>query len=143
MKNGRFKCIGPAQHLKTKFGDGYMLQARLAKSHPADKGPGEFCRFTEECFPDAEIVEWHDRSLTYQMPTKYTWTELFTFLEQAAEIFQLEDHSVSQPSLESVFVRLVTEKLPEEAKDKRRRKKRNQVAQHDDVSIVCERGCLS
>ena len=25
MVNGKFKCLGPTQHLKNRFGDGYMV----------------------------------------------------------------------------------------------------------------------
>jgi ABC-type multidrug transport system ATPase subunit len=29
MVNGQFECLGSAQHLKAKYGEGYMLEIRL------------------------------------------------------------------------------------------------------------------
>ena len=29
MVNGQFKCLGTAQHLKTKFGEGFALMAKV------------------------------------------------------------------------------------------------------------------
>jgi len=31
MVNGQFKCLGSAQHLKNKFGEGYTLIARIGE----------------------------------------------------------------------------------------------------------------
>ena len=31
MVNGQFKCLGSPQHLKTKFGEGYTLIARVGE----------------------------------------------------------------------------------------------------------------
>ena len=31
MVNGQFKCLGSPQHLKSKFGEGYTLLARIGK----------------------------------------------------------------------------------------------------------------
>ena len=33
MVNGQFKCLGSPQHLKSKFGEGYTLLARIGKLH--------------------------------------------------------------------------------------------------------------
>lgn len=105
MKDGQFKCIGPAQKLRTKFGEGFMLTMRCGKS--SGMGPTELKKFTFEVFVNAIVVEEHDRTLSLQIPSGPTWTEMFTFLQRAVDSFDLEDHSLSQPSLESVFIRLV------------------------------------
>ena len=31
MVNGEFKCLGSPQHLKTKFGEGYTLIAKIGE----------------------------------------------------------------------------------------------------------------
>lgn len=33
MVNGRFKCLGSPQHLKSRFGEGYTLLARIGMLH--------------------------------------------------------------------------------------------------------------
>ena len=33
MVNGQFKCLGSAQHLKSRFGDGYTVTVRVKGPH--------------------------------------------------------------------------------------------------------------
>lgn len=37
MVNGKFRCLGSPQHLKSKFGEGYTL---IAQAAPNDLGEG-------------------------------------------------------------------------------------------------------
>lgn len=36
MVNGEFKCLGSTQHLKNKFGEGFILTVKLSKRKPTD-----------------------------------------------------------------------------------------------------------
>lgn len=57
MVNGQFKCLGSPQHLKSKFGSGYTL---LAKVHIAteveDSDLQLFKDFIESTFPGQSTV---------------------------------------------------------------------------------------
>ena len=52
MVNGRFKCIGSAQHLKSRFGDGYTATLRI-KGPNYEQGMREVLRFMNRHFPQA------------------------------------------------------------------------------------------
>ena len=55
--NGRFQCIGSPQHLKTRFGRGYSITARVPGGASADTMPLK--RFLNQHVPDSLIKEEH------------------------------------------------------------------------------------
>uniref|UniRef100_UPI00358E46A7 phospholipid-transporting ATPase ABCA1-like n=1 Tax=Myxine glutinosa TaxID=7769 RepID=UPI00358E46A7 len=107
MVNGRFQCLGSVQHLKNKFGDGYTLELRLSGTKP-DVGPVE--TFLHSAFPGATVQECHHTTLRYQLPLfageqACSLSRAFDLLAQAKERLGLEDYSISQTTLDQVFVR--------------------------------------
>ena len=56
MVNGRLKCLGSPQHLKTKFGEGYTLLARVSSDTP-DITPLK--EFIEGSFPGSVLKDEH------------------------------------------------------------------------------------
>lgn len=38
MVNGEFKCLGSTQHLKNKFGEGFILTLKLARKSSSENG---------------------------------------------------------------------------------------------------------
>ena len=50
MVQGQFKCLGSPQHLKSKFGSGYSLQAKV-RSEGKHEVLEEFKAFVELTFP--------------------------------------------------------------------------------------------
>ena len=57
MVNGKLKCLGSTQHLKTKFGEGYTIIARLAPLRGA-RGTAlveAFKRHMKTTFPDSVL----------------------------------------------------------------------------------------
>uniref|UniRef100_A0A8B9KPN9 ATP-binding cassette, sub-family A (ABC1), member 3b n=1 Tax=Astyanax mexicanus TaxID=7994 RepID=A0A8B9KPN9_ASTMX len=93
MVNGQFKCLGSPQHLKSKFGSGYTL---LAKVH------------TEPDLEEMDIhvlKDEHQGMVHYHLTDKMlTWAQVFGTLEAAKEKYSIEDYCVSQISLEQVFL---------------------------------------
>lgn len=58
MVNGQFKCLGSPQHLKSKFGSGYTLLAKVRIDAEAeDSGLQLFKDFIERTFPGQRIEE--------------------------------------------------------------------------------------
>lgn len=52
MVNGQFKCLGSPQHLKSKFGSGYTLLAKIHKEDDLEDGDLQlFKDFIESTFP--------------------------------------------------------------------------------------------
>uniref|UniRef100_A0A8C2U6F2 ATP binding cassette subfamily A member 3 n=1 Tax=Coturnix japonica TaxID=93934 RepID=A0A8C2U6F2_COTJA len=103
MVNGRFKCLGSPQHLKSKFGSGYTL---LAKTRTDEEGELQaFKAFVEKTFPGSVLKHEHQGMVHYHLTNKnLSWAQVFGALEKAKEKYRLEDYSVSQISLEQVFM---------------------------------------
>uniref|UniRef100_A0A3P8SAU7 ATP binding cassette subfamily A member 3 n=1 Tax=Amphiprion percula TaxID=161767 RepID=A0A3P8SAU7_AMPPE len=106
MVNGQFKCLGSPQHLKSKFGSGYTL---LAKVHvEAELEDGDlllFKDFIESTFPGSQLKDEHQGMVHYHLTDRtLTWAQVFGTLEAAKEKYHIEDYCVSQISLEQVFL---------------------------------------
>uniref|UniRef100_A0A803VV33 ABC transporter domain-containing protein n=1 Tax=Ficedula albicollis TaxID=59894 RepID=A0A803VV33_FICAL len=103
MVNGQFKCLGSPQHLKSKFGSGYTL---LAKTRGEEEGELQaFKAFVEKTFPGSVLKHEHQGMVHYHLTNKnLSWAQVFGALEKAKEKYRLEDYSVSQISLEQVFM---------------------------------------
>ncbi|XP_058514064.1 phospholipid-transporting ATPase ABCA7 isoform X2 [Ochotona princeps] len=101
LVNGRFRCLGSAQHLKSRFGAGHMLTLRV----PAEQH-ARAVSFVEAAFPGAELREAHGGRLRFQLPPGARCSLAHVFGELAAHGAEhgVEDFSVSQTTLEEVFL---------------------------------------
>uniref|UniRef100_A0A8C3L206 P-type phospholipid transporter n=1 Tax=Chrysolophus pictus TaxID=9089 RepID=A0A8C3L206_CHRPC len=102
MVNGRFRCLGSVQHLKNRFGDGYTIVVRIAGANP-DLKPVE--EFFGNAFPGSVLKEKHRNMLQYQLPSSQSsLARIFSILSQNKKRLHIEDYSVSQTTLDQVFV---------------------------------------
>jgi ABC-type multidrug transport system ATPase subunit len=102
MVNGQLKCLGSPLHLKSRFGDGYTITVRLAGSFP-DLKPTK--TFFETTFPEAELKEQQHNLLEYQLPSSSAQLSfVFSQLETDKEKLNIQDYSISQTTLDRVFV---------------------------------------
>lgn len=102
MVNGKFRCLGSVQHLKNKFGDGYTIVVRISGSNPDLKPVEEFFAIA---FPGSVLKEKHRGMLQYQLrSTHSSLARIFSILSKNKKKFQIEDYSVSQTTLDQVFV---------------------------------------
>jgi len=103
MVNGKFKCLGSTQHIKNRFGDGYIVVVRLRGSLP-NMGPIQ--SFMEEQFNNCILKEKHHNVIQYQIPSSenMSLSLIFDTMEKVFEELEIEDYSVSQTSLDNVFV---------------------------------------
>lgn len=103
MVNGRFQCLGSAQHLKNRFGSGYTLTLRSTGEPPAIATLKEMIL---KLFPLAELKEEHYNQLQYQLPLKHTRLPIvFREMERAkakASESMLEDYTITQTTLDEV-----------------------------------------
>ncbi|XP_069005190.1 phospholipid-transporting ATPase ABCA3-like [Embiotoca jacksoni] len=77
MVNGQFKCLGSPQHLKSKFGSGYTL---LAKVHIEAELEGSdlllFKDFIKSTFPGSQLKDEHQGMVHYHLTDKtLTWAQ--------------------------------------------------------------------
>ncbi|XP_063056412.1 retinal-specific phospholipid-transporting ATPase ABCA4-like [Engraulis encrasicolus] len=104
MVNGTFKCLGSIQHLKYKFGDGYVITMKIRASKPGvppDLAEAE--AFIECSFPGCVQREKHYNTLQYQITTS-SLARIFQLVLSNKERLHIEDYSVSQTTLDQVFV---------------------------------------
>ncbi|CAL8304084.1 unnamed protein product [Merluccius merluccius] len=108
MVNGQFKCLGSPQHLKSKFGSGYTLLAKVHTEADSDDKDGDlqlFKDFIESTFPGSLLKDEHQGMVHYHLTDKsLTWAQVFGTLEAAKDKYCIEDYCVSQISLEQVFL---------------------------------------
>ncbi|XP_060619641.2 phospholipid-transporting ATPase ABCA1 [Anolis sagrei] len=102
MVNGQFRCLGSVQHLKNRFGDGYTIVVRIAGSNPDLKPVQDFF---EQAFPGSVLKEKHRNMLQYQLPSSLSsLARIFSILSNNKKRLHIEDYSVSQTTLDQVFV---------------------------------------
>uniref|UniRef100_A0A0N4Z6E9 ABC transporter domain-containing protein n=1 Tax=Parastrongyloides trichosuri TaxID=131310 RepID=A0A0N4Z6E9_PARTI len=102
MIDGKFKCYGSTQALKSKYGSIFNLLVGL-KDYSMNN---DIIKKISEVFPDALLVENHSTKLHFKLPkrqdTKYS--DIFESLEGLVEPFKILDYNLSQTTLEEVFI---------------------------------------
>ncbi|XP_019733077.1 ATP-binding cassette sub-family A member 1 isoform X2 [Hippocampus comes] len=102
MVNGHFKCLGSIQHLKSRFGDGYTVTVRVG-GHPPLLKPVE--DFVDQTFPGSVLKEKHHNTLQYQLPAgQGALAHIFRQFTDQRGTLCVDDYSVSQTTLDQVFV---------------------------------------
>ncbi|XP_032184445.1 ATP-binding cassette sub-family A member 3-like isoform X1 [Mustela erminea] len=119
MVQGKFLCLGSPQHLKNKFGNIYILKVKVKID--AQKGKLDGLKyFITLTFPDSVLKQENQGILTYYIPSKdKSWGKVFGILEDAKEQFNLEDYSISQITLEQIFLAFASPENTEEGKKKK------------------------
>nr|KAF6490070.1 hypothetical protein HJG59_010432 [Molossus molossus] len=104
MVKGRFRCLGSPQYLKNKFNDIYTLTVKTKIDKNGSKLK-EFKEFIATTFPGNIINQEYQGIIYYHIPRKeICWGKVFNILEEAKVLFNLEDYSIRQITLEQVFL---------------------------------------
>jgi ATP-binding cassette subfamily A (ABC1) protein 3 len=113
MVNGRLKCLGSPQHLKSKFGDGYTIIAKVPDEQSGDLS-SQLGRFIESTFPGSILKDVHHGLVHYHVPKSPTvgLASVFAVIEDVRERFSIDDYSVSQTTLEQVFLNFARAQRP-------------------------------
>ncbi|XP_067219926.1 retinal-specific phospholipid-transporting ATPase ABCA4 isoform X2 [Chanodichthys erythropterus] len=104
MVNGTFKCLGTIQHLKYKFGGGYVVTMKIKAAKAGltpDLVPAE--SFMDSSFPGCIQREKHYNTLQYEIAAA-SLARVFQLVLTNKERLNIEDYSVSQTTLDQVFV---------------------------------------
>ncbi|XP_072184193.1 ATP-binding cassette sub-family A member 13 [Excalfactoria chinensis] len=107
MVNGSFKCLGSPQHIKNRFGDGYSVKVWLSKEISYEKMILDYLKMH---FPGAKFKGQHLNLLEYHVPrSEGCLAELFRVLENYKAFLQIKHYSISQTTLEQVFINFATQ----------------------------------
>nr|CAB3219613.1 ATP-binding cassette sub-family A member 5-like [Phallusia mammillata] len=114
MVLGNLKCIGSTQHLKSKFGQGYILEVKLKR---VDTDSGKILHeFVQKLFPEIANPEEFSNRFVYKVAQDnvVSLSTVFSQFESAKEELGIEEYSFSQSTLEQVFLQFAREQEHEE-----------------------------
>ncbi|XP_054047718.1 ATP-binding cassette sub-family A member 13 [Rissa tridactyla] len=107
MVNGSFKCLGSPQHIKNRFGDGYSVKVWLSKEISYRRMILDRLQLH---FPGTQFKGQHLNQLEYHVPrSQGCLAELFRVLENHKAFLQIKHYSISQTTLEQVFINFATQ----------------------------------
>lgn len=107
VANGKLVVVGTQQHLKNKFGDGYVLQLNLVRSSPEHQERAmDFVR--KHLHPDAKLGIRQAKTLHVNLPRDCSLEKVFQALygEERTTEGGINQFLLSQSSLEDVFIAL-------------------------------------
>ncbi|XP_052759277.1 phospholipid-transporting ATPase ABCA3-like [Galleria mellonella] len=110
MVNGGFRCIGTPQHLKNKFSEGFTLIIKLKIDDSVDLSVRRIAvdtlkQFVNSNFKNPKLMEEYQGLLTYYLPdSSLAWSRMFGIIENAKRELNIEDYSISQTTLEQIFL---------------------------------------
>eukprot|EP00828_Plagiopyla_frontata_P021275 TRINITY_DN2768_c0_g1_i4.p4 TRINITY_DN2768_c0_g1~~TRINITY_DN2768_c0_g1_i4.p4 ORF type:complete len:272 (+),score=46.38 TRINITY_DN2768_c0_g1_i4:1504-2319(+) len=103
--NGQFVCLGSNQHLKGKYGNGYTLDINCKKEAQV-----EVVELVEKRFCFAKQIKDQEQlpeEIQFQLleTQDFKFSKVFTYINELKNEKLIEDFSLSQCSLEQVFIR--------------------------------------
>ena len=104
MVDGKFKCLGSPQHLKSKFGTGYKISMRFDENTECDRN--KLISFLEVNFL-AHISSSCINKRLFEFTISFKETKLstlFNIIESNRNEWGLQDYSITQSTLDSIFV---------------------------------------
>ncbi|KAI9542852.1 Retinal-specific ATP-binding cassette transporter [Dissostichus eleginoides] len=114
MVNGSFKCLGTIQHLKYKFGDGYVVTMKIRAAKPGCSPDLTIAEaFMESTFPGCIQREKHHNTLQYKISFS-SLAKIFQMVLANKDKLNIEDYSVSQTTLDQVFVNFAKQQSRED-----------------------------
>lgn len=101
--NGQLNCIGTPLQIKNKYGSGYRLEMTIPRGQREDVERW----IGEEVSPGCELISCNCGLYVYQLPPLVDGLSLgkvFSAVISARESLGIVDYSISQPTLEQVFL---------------------------------------
>ena len=112
MVNGVLRALGTPQYLKNRFGQGYKVEVMTVERDDCTK---VISHFVDEF--QAQVLERHGNKAKMRVPSQTSSvSNLFRTLENSREPLRLQEYSVSQSSLEQVFLKVATKCLQGDTK---------------------------
>ncbi|GAU94869.1 hypothetical protein RvY_06575 [Ramazzottius varieornatus] len=108
--NGTLQCVGSTQHLKDKYGSGYILEVKLGVAAMVASSELVTQRVLNEVlklFPRAVCVEQFYSRMVFTVGTEQITSlgNVFADLDKLKVDLDLEEYSFSQTTIEQVFLR--------------------------------------
>ncbi|XP_070694461.1 uncharacterized protein abca12 [Pempheris klunzingeri] len=109
MVKGQFRCLGSLQHIKNRFGSGFTVKMYLAK---ASCDAEAITSFMQRRFPSTYLKDQHSTMVEYHIPVAPGGVaDIFDQLESNKNALQIKHFSVSQTTLDEVFINFAMGKI--------------------------------
>ncbi|KAK6482929.1 hypothetical protein HHUSO_G14293 [Huso huso] len=113
MVKGRFRCLGSLQHIKNRFGSGFTVKMHLTSS---SLGVEHITTFMQSHFPSTFMKDHHSGTVEYHVPVAPGGVAvIFDQLECNKASLSIKHFSVSQTTLDEVFINFAKESSAEES----------------------------
>jgi ABC-type multidrug transport system ATPase subunit len=100
MVSGRLKCIGGAQHLRSRYGHGYQLDLNVAIERVDDAR-----QWVTNNFMGSELIEVYERNLKFRIRKgDRSLGAIFRLINENKEVLGITEYSVSEATLEQIFI---------------------------------------
>ena len=113
MVDGSFRCLGSAQHLKDRYGTGYQIEVRCASEGRYE----EVLRVCRGLCAELVVEEKHGRFVRLNAPTLDLGEAFRTLEADKSAGGGVLDYTISQNTLEQVFIKFARLQKAEEGKD--------------------------
>ncbi|XP_049672891.1 glucosylceramide transporter ABCA12, partial [Accipiter gentilis] len=115
MVNGSFQCIGSLQHIKSRFGRGFTVKMHLNSNTVCTEMLTEFMK---SHFPNTCLKDQHFNMVEYHVPVSAGGVaNIFDLLEASKAAFNIRHFSVSQTTLEEVFINFAKDQADPDGSD--------------------------
>ncbi|XP_030613266.1 LOW QUALITY PROTEIN: ATP-binding cassette sub-family A member 12 [Archocentrus centrarchus] len=109
MVKGQFRCLGSLQHIKNRFGSGFTVKMYLAE---ASCDVEKITSFMQCRFPSTYLKDQHSAVVEYHVPfAPGGLADIFDQLESNKNALQIRHFSVSQTTLDEVFINFAMGKI--------------------------------
>jgi len=109
MSKGKLRCLGTLQRLKNRHGKGYHVEVSCPEAN-ADR----VLRVLSQSFPGLVVLEsWGGKLKLRLQDPKVPLASMFRILEGQKKRLGIEDYSISQSSLEQIFISMVRDTFDE------------------------------
>ena len=107
MVFGRLRCVSSVQHLKSKFGKDYLLEVKVKALTRVEAVHTEILKL----FPQDAWQESYSFMMAYKLPMEgvHPLSQAFSKLDAVKQTLDLGEYSLSQVTLEQVFLELSKE----------------------------------
>ncbi|XP_041120774.1 uncharacterized protein abca12 isoform X2 [Polyodon spathula] len=115
MVKGRFRCLGSLQHIKNRFGSGFTVKMHLTSNSLEVE---HITTFMQSHFPSSFMKDHHSGMVEYHVPVAPGGVaDIFDQLECNKASLSIKHFSVSQTTLDEVFINFAKESSAEEYED--------------------------
>jgi ABC-type glutathione transport system ATPase component len=110
MVSGRLKCIGSANHLRQRYGHGYQLDVNVSVDRV-----NQIKEFVAAQFPGSQVLEHHDSNIKFRIRKDRSLGGIFLILNSHRTSLGITEYSVSEATLEQIFIRFARQQEEETA----------------------------